>query len=186
MFFEKLPMIPTVSSLLPIDLTIQPTSYYSSSLTVLVMLMICFTTYNLFSIQLNFPQSQNIGAIKDIFVIKVSSSMFLLFFFMIQYTSASAGILFIKICLIGSLILYLSTLFWLMGVQFIVYVKGVADSLSLVYNLVIDFINLISFSVRLLIQLLRFIILYSCTYMYELLWFELKISTMAKVAPKTY
>lgn len=57
------------------------------------------------------------------------------------------------------------------GFYFIISIRGGATTLSYIYELILDYVNLISFALRLCIQLVRVVVIGVTYYMYNHLFF---------------
>lgn len=64
------------------------------------------------------------------------------------------------------------------GFYFIISIRGGATTLSYVYELILDYVNLISFALRLCIQLVRVVVIGVTYYMYNHLFFVYNYLTL--------
>lgn len=75
------------------------------------------------------------------------------------------------LALVISLVSIPTSMIYNFGFYFVVFIRGGASSLSFLYELILDYINIISFLLRLLIQLVRIIVIGVIYYMYNHLFF---------------
>jgi hypothetical protein len=64
-----------------------------------------------------------------------------------------------------------TTMVYNFGFYFIISIRGGATTLSYIYELILDYVNLISFALRLCIQLVRVVVIGVTYYMYNHLFF---------------
>ena len=89
-------------------------------------------------------------------------------FFSCSY-SLGFSTLFLALCFM--LISIPTTMVYNFGFYFIISIRGGATTLSYIYELILDYVNLISFALRLCIQLVRVVVIGVTYYMYNHLFF---------------
>lgn len=85
--------------------------------------------------------------------------------------SYSTGFVYFFVILGGILLSIPTTMLYNFGFYFIINIRGGATTLSYLYELVLDYVNLVSFALRLCIQLVRIIVIGVVYYMYNHLFF---------------
>lgn len=142
----------------------------------LIYWFILNSSYNVFLTSLFSFSEKEINALDDLLV-----GVFLIFlFFFFNFLGCFAFIfscsyslgfsmLFLGLCFM--LVSIPTTMVYNFGFYFIISIRGGATTLSYIYELILDYVNLISFALRLCIQLVRVVVIGVTYYMYNHLFF---------------
>lgn len=160
--------------------------YYLLSLGLLSFILYWFvlnSDYNLFLTSLFSFAEKEINALDDLLIGVLLIFLFFFFNFLgcfayIFSCSYSLGfsVLFLGLCFM--LVSIPTTMVYNFGFYFIISIRGGATTLSYVYELILDYVNLISFALRLCIQLVRVVVIGVTYYMYNHLFFVYNYLTL--------
>lgn len=153
--------------------------FYIISLVVLAVIVNFFllnSDYNIFLTSLFSFSEKEVNALDDLLVGVMFIFLFFFynflgcfsFFFSCSY-SLGFSTLFLMLCFM--LISIPVTMVYNFGFYFIISIRGGATTLSYLYELILDYVNLISFALRLCIQLVRVVVIGVTYYMYNHLFF---------------
>ena len=93
--------------------------------------------------------------------------------FLIDYENL---FVFFFVLLLGIIVHILLNLVFNMGYYLSSFIKGAGDNKSIIYNLLFDYVNILSFHLRVLVQLVRIIVIYGTYYQLVLLYNEFSYS----------
>lgn len=160
--------------------------YYIISLVILASIVNWFilnSDYNIFLTSLFSFSEKEINALDDLLVGVLLIFLFFFFNFLGCFAflfscsySLGFSMLFLGLCLM--LISIPTTMVYNFGFYFIISIRGGATTLSYVYELILDYVNLISFALRLCIQLVRVVVIGVTYYMYNHLFFVYNYLTL--------
>lgn len=159
--------------------------YIASGLVLFFFLywLVLNSDYNIFLTSLFSFSEKEINALDDLLVGVLLIFLFFFFNFLgcfayVFSCSYSLGfsVLFLGLCFM--LISIPTTMVYNFGFYFIISIRGGATTLSYIYELILDYVNLISFALRLCIQLVRVIVIGVTYYMYNHLFFVYNYLTL--------
>jgi len=132
--------------------------------------------HNVFLTSLFSFTEKEINAADDLLVGVLIIFLFFFFNFLGCYValfncsySLGFSVLFLLLCFV--LVSIPTAMLYNFGFYFIINIRGSATTLSYLYELILDYINLISFALRLCIQLVRVVVIGVTYYMYNHLCF---------------
>ena len=145
-------------------------------LTSIINWFILNSDYNLFLTSLFSFSEKEINALDDLLVAVLLIFLFFFFNFLgcfaiVFSCSYSLGFSVLFLCLCFMLISIPVTMVYNFGFYFIISIRGGATTLSYIYELILDYVNLISFVLRICIQLVRIVVIGVTYYMYNHLFF---------------
>jgi hypothetical protein len=153
-------------------------AYLISSLVLasIIYMFIINSNYNIFLTSLFSFSEKEVNALDDLLISVLLIFLFFFFNFLGCFAfifscsySLSFSVLFIGLCIL--LISIPVTMVYNFGFYFIISIRGGATTLSYTYELILDYVNLISFALRLCIQLVRVIVIGVTYYLYNHLFF---------------
>jgi len=132
--------------------------------------------YNIFLTSLFSFSEKEVNALDDLLVCLLLIFLFFFFNFFGCFSflfncSYSLGFVFLFTTLICMLVSIPFAMAYNFGFYFIISIRGGATTLSYTYELILDYVNFISFTLRLCIQLVRIIVIGVTYYMYNHLFF---------------
>lgn len=146
------------------------------TLTFIINWFILNSDYNLFLTSLFSFSEKEVNALDDLLVCLLLIFLFFFFNFFGCFSflfncSYSLGFVFLFTTLICMLVSIPFSMAYNFGFYFIISIRGGATTLSYTYELILDYVNFISFTLRLCIQLVRIIVIGVTYYMYNHLFF---------------
>lgn len=181
--YTQLPKLPTIT-LIQDFVLYTGDSFTSIPVSILTMLSIAFllnwlvlnSDYNIFLTSLFSFSEKEVNALDDLLVCLLLIFLFFFFNFFGCFSflfncSYSLGFVFLFTTLVCMLVSIPFSMAYNFGFYFIISIRGGATTLSYLYELILDYVNFISFTLRLCIQLVRIIVIGVTYYMYNHLFF---------------
>lgn len=145
-------------------------------LTFIINWFLLNSDYNIFLTSLFSFSEKEVNALDDLLVCLLLIFLFFFFNFFGCFSflfncSYSLGFVFLFVTLICMLVSIPFAMAYNFGFYFIISIRGGATTLSYTYELILDYVNFISFTLRLCIQLVRIIVIGVTYYMYNHLFF---------------
>lgn len=161
---------------------------------IIVLYFFSATNYNLYLSSLLSFSEKEINALDDLIVSVFIIFMFFFFNFLgcfgyVWNIGYNTTFILVFATLVLMLVLIPVTMVYNFGFYFIISIRGGATTLSYVYELILDYINIISFTLRLCIQLVRIVVIAVTYYMYNHLFFTYNyyiIDIFSWSAPTSY
>ena len=178
-FYTHIPTIPTLS-LVRDYILYAGDSFLMIPVTLMSALVIAFilhwfilgSNFNIFLTSLFSFSEKEVNALDDLLVCLFLIFLFFFFNFFCCFSflfncSYSLGFVCLFLTLICMLVSIPFSMAYNFGFYFIISIRGGATTLSYTYELILDYVNFISFTLRLCIQLVRIIVIGVTYYMYN-------------------
>lgn len=153
------------------NLNFQSNSIFFSTINYVFVMLLFFFVYT--SIGYNFfnlfvLDDQNIGPNHDFIFFILFNFVFLCYNLVFSVDILSVFYFYVRFFNIIFIIFYLIVLLLCLGFYLILFIKGAGQSKRFLYTLLMDFIQLNSFFIRVTVQFIRIVMIYGTLYMFYL------------------